>query len=161
MDFVMQNQLQNAWCWAAVTVSCSKYYNSDSQWSQCLLVNKALEQTTACIDGSTPECNQPWYLDKALQITENLQSFIQGSQDVDTVQTQMNENKPLGVRIGWKFGGGHFVVISNIDCSKSTPVLTIDDPYFGRSYVTFDTFVTNYKNSGKWSHTYFTKKEGE
>jgi hypothetical protein len=37
--FMMQTQLQDNWCWAAVATSASLHYNSSSGWTQCRVAN--------------------------------------------------------------------------------------------------------------------------
>src|SRR5690606_26882557 len=65
---------------------------------------------------------------------------------------------PICVRIGWKGGGGHFVVIHGISSVSKDYYLHIADPFFGSSIQSLSHFASNYRNNGQWTHTYFTKK---
>jgi hypothetical protein len=67
-------QQQTNWCWAAVSTSVSHFYSSASGWSQCTVANAALPRTDCCGVGAPDplRCNRPWYLDKALHVTGNL-----------------------------------------------------------------------------------------
>lgn len=152
--FTMEAQSQTEWCWAAVTVSVSMFYSTMSTWSQCSLVNDQLGQTTCCANGSTTQCNQPYYLDLSLTRTGNLASVTTGTATMAQVQSEIDANRPLGVRIGWPNGGGHFVVIDGY----STPNdLDIQDPWYGPSTIDYNTFLTAYQGTGSWTHSYRTK----
>jgi hypothetical protein len=157
-EYDMEMQQQQAWCWATVTVCTSHFYDSDSPWKQCSLVNDALGQSSCCNDGSTPECDVPWYLDKALEITGNLESYSSGSESIDSLLAQLDENRPVGARVA--FGtAGHFVMITGV--SPDREMIMIEDSYFGSSYIMYEKFKSHYKGIGVWSHSYFTKpKQG-
>jgi hypothetical protein len=66
LNFAMQTQLQSEWCWAATSSSVSHFYDLASTFTQCSIVNNQQNQMTCCADGSTPQCNTPWYLNQAL-----------------------------------------------------------------------------------------------
>jgi len=153
MTFTMEHQTQTNWCWAAVSTSVSKYFKPASTWTQCRVVNAELGQRTCCVNGGTAACNKPWYLDRALTRTGNFKA-ITGVAPQTNVSTEMTGKRPLCARIGWSGGGGHFVAIT--DVSRKT--LTIDDPWYGRSYYAYSTFKTAYKGTGAWTHSYYTKK---
>ncbi len=155
-EYTMAMQQQPAWCWSTVTACTSRFYDNKSTWTPCQIVNTALNQTTCCEDGSTTECDVPWYLDKALKITGNLVSFSKGDETIDTVLEQLNDNRPLGIRIA--FGtAGHFVVITGVGANNE--MVAVEDSYFGPSYIKYETLKTKYKGSGVWSHSYFTKPD--
>jgi hypothetical protein len=110
LGFAIQNQTHTNWCWAAVAVSVSVFYQPASAWTQCSLVNTQLNQATCCQNGSTPTCNQPHHLDQALTRTGNLNQFVVGPISLGQVQAEINQQRVLGVRIGWPNGlVGHFV----------------------------------------------------
>lgn len=155
MDYQMQHQLQNAWCWSAVSTSTSVFYDEHSPWTQCSLVSKVLNQPGCCQDGSTPQCNQPYYLDKGLGATGNLESVSTGAQTPTTVQTQMDAIRPLAIRVGWQGGGGHFILISGI--GEEQTMVAVQDPWFGPSYIKYNVLVEKYQGMGHWTHSYFTK----
>ena len=152
--FQMQHQQQTNWCWAGVSTSVSKYYNRASGWTQCTVVNSALGQTTCCQSGGSSQCNQPWYLDRALQITGNYTSMQAGSIPAAQLQGQSNGMHPTGIRIGWSGGGGHFIVGSGV--SQNNSMVMVEDPWYGSSYITYSTLQNAYQGTGSWTHTYFT-----
>lgn len=154
--FAMQTQLQTQWCWSACSVSVSTSYDSTSTWTQCSLVNAELGQTTCCQNGSTAQCNQPWYLDLALTRTGNLASWAGGTATMAQVKSEIRNGRPLGARIGWSGGGGHFVMIAGYRCSAADDWLDIRDPISGSTDVTLATFTSSYQGTGSWTHSYYT-----
>lgn len=75
-----------------------------------------------------------------------------------TVRTEIDNGNPLGARIGWNQGGGHFVAIFGYDdTDEANELLSIGDPWSGNSIVAYDEFTSNYQGSGKWTHSYFTR----
>lgn len=159
LNFTMQQQQQSEWCWAAVSTSAALFYNPASPWTQCTLVNAQLNQTTCCQGGSASPCNQPWFLESALQATGNLDHFSTGSEPLPSVENQIAKGAPLGVRIGWQGGGGHFIAVVGYDDSQpGAETVTVADPLYGPSIVSYSTFLNSYQGSGSWTHSYFTKQ---
>lgn len=155
--FVMQKQLQTQWCWSAVATSTSIFYNSLSIWTQCLLANAALQQTTCCTNPGSSVCNISWYLDRALGITGNLVSVVGSAAAFNDIQDQTNQGLPLGARQGWSGGGGHFMILTGVNNLNNTQMVAVEDPWYGPSYIPYNTFVSGYHGTGKWTHTYYTK----
>src|SRR5215213_5528656 len=81
LDFTMQLQTEDNWCWAAAATSVSHFYRSNSPWSQCLVANAELEQINCCDSPAPGPCDVPWYLDRALARTENFTEFVYGTVD--------------------------------------------------------------------------------
>ncbi|HEX8738108.1 MAG TPA: papain-like cysteine protease family protein [Pyrinomonadaceae bacterium] len=156
LNFNMQAQQQNQWCWSAVGTSTSLFYNSSSIWTQCSLANQQLGQTTCCQNGGSPACNQPWYLDRALQAVGNLDHLVGGTITYPQVQQEINAARPLGSRIGWAGGGGHFVILDGYN-TAGAQFLSIRDPWYGSSTYTYTAFSTAYQGNGSWTHSYYTK----
>jgi hypothetical protein len=157
LAFTMQHQQQTQWCWAAVSTSVSLYYDTSSTWTQCTVVNAELNQTTCCQNGATAACNQPWYLDRALQRTGNLDGFSGGTTAFADVRTEIDAGRPLGTRVGWSGGGGHFAVIEGYKPGPTEQRVAIDDPWYGASDLTYNTFATSYQGTGSWTHSYTTE----
>jgi hypothetical protein len=154
LSFAMQSQEQSNWCWSAVATSTSLFYDTSSGWVQCTVVNDELGQTTCCADGSTTDCNQVWFLERALTRTNNLNTWQAGSLSASAIRSQLSAGRPLGVRIGWSGGGGHFVILHGIDSSST---VTVSDPIYGTSTMSLSTFKTNYQGTGSWTHSYLTR----
>jgi hypothetical protein len=153
LHFTIQHQRQTQWCWAAVTASVAAYYQQPN-WTQCRVVTLVLGQGYCCLVGvgSSASCNQPWYLDRALDRVGNLGSVTSAPLQLQQVLSEMDADRPVGVRIGWAGGGGHFVAIGGY----SQNVMDVCDPWFGPSTIDYITFRTRYQGMGRWTHSYRT-----
>jgi hypothetical protein len=151
----VQQQLESNWCWAACSTSVSHFYSSASKWTQCSVAGAELKQKDCCADGASAACNQPWYLDRALKRTGN-GSGSGGTLPIAAIRAQIDKGRPVGARIGWAGGGGHFVVISGC-LDDRTGILEVRDPIYGTSEVPIATFAASYQGSGSWTHSYYTE----
>lgn len=156
LPLTVEIQLQTQWCWAACSASVSHFYDPGSSWTQCTVVNAELGQTGCCRDGSSGQCNRPWYLDLALARTGSLATWTDGTAPLPTIRSQIDAARPVGARIGWASGGGHFVMISGF-LDDATGLLEVRDPIFGTSEISIASFASSYQGSGSWTHTYYTK----
>ena len=74
------------------------------------------------------------------------------------MQQEIDNDDPMGARIQWTQGGGHFVSIYGYDDSDAAKfLLVIGDPWYGVSIVAIDQFTKNYLGMGSWTHSYLTK----
>ncbi len=102
----VQRQAQSNWCWAACTSSVAAFFERESRLTQCELANEAHDQRGCCAEGSTEKCNRPWYLDRALKLADRFGRKSKGAADWATIQREIDAGRPIGVRIGWRGGGG-------------------------------------------------------
>src|SRR5262249_55347389 len=109
LRFTRQQQEQTQWGWAAVSVSVNLFYHPTSGQTQCAVANAAMGQTTCCQNGSSAQCNQPWFLDQALTIVGNLNAWSPGKAPLASIKAEINACRPFCLRIGWNGGGGHFI----------------------------------------------------
>jgi hypothetical protein len=79
------------------------------------LANEAFGQTTCCQDGDSSECNRGWYIDQALKIVHNFDSYQGSAVSQVIVNYQIDVGRPLEVGVSWSKGGGHSVVIDAYD----------------------------------------------
>jgi len=158
IPFTLQHQNEMQWCWAAVTASVAAYYQNLG-WTQCNLANNQFGQTTCCTNGSSTACNEPWYLDRALGRVGNLANFTAGALSLTQIQSEIDAGRPIGVRIGWPGGGGHFVTITGYSDQN---VINVQDPWYAPqgAAVDYRTFRFVYQGSGQWTHTYQTTRLG-
>ena len=156
LAFAMQKQQQTNWCWAAVSASVARFYRPATPWArQCRVASRELGQT-CCPAGARPGvCNVPWYLERALARVKHLQHWANGTATLPQSQGEISTGRPLGARVGWAAGGGHFVVLSGF--STAGNLVTVDDPIYGRSTLPLATFQSSYQGSGTWAHTYWTR----
>lgn len=153
---VMQQQNQTQWCWAAVTASVATFYRNQG-WTQCRVANQLLGQTTCCVSGSSSACNEPWYLDQALNRVGDLNNYVAVALSWNQIQSEIDGGHPIGVRIGWAGGGGHFVALSGY---TNGGYVEVQDPWFGPSPQLYTTFRSSYQGSGVWTHSYRTIPPG-
>ena len=132
--FNMQMQTQSNWCWAATSTSVSHFYWFWSTWAQCRVANGELGHSDCCNSPVPSACNMPWYLDKALTRTNNFVS-ITGQVSFQQVRDEINAGRPVGARIGWNGGGGHFMVIYGYSRFFGMEYFDIDDPIYGKSHL--------------------------
>ncbi|MBS0425533.1 MAG: C39 family peptidase [Proteobacteria bacterium] len=156
LSFNMQSQTESNWCWAATSTSVSHFYWLWSTWTQCRVANGELGHSDCCNNPVPSACNIPWYLDKALTRTNNFVSMM-GQASFQQVKDEIDAGRPVGTRIGWNGGGGHFMVIYGYSRVLNLEYFDIDDPIYGKSHLTVSDFASNYQGSGTWTHTYFTK----
>lgn len=155
LPFSMQQQQQTEWCWAATSSSVSVYYDpSNSPWTQCKVVNAEQSQNTCCQNGGSSPCNQPWYLDKSLTRTRNYDHYTTGNLSINDLDTELAKGRPVGTRIGWSGGGGHFMVLAGASVSEKR--VHVHDPIYGDQDYDYDAYCNSYQGSGTWTHTYYT-----
>jgi len=152
LAFFMQPQQQSQWCWAAVAASVSAFFNPSTTWIQCSIVNAEFDRTDCCVNGSSVDCNKPWYIDLGLQRTGNFRSKSTGAGTMTDVSQDIDISRPLLVRIGWSGDGGHAVAIDGYH--RGLDMVAIDDPWYGASDVSLAIFQTAYQGSGSWTHSY-------
>jgi len=157
LGFTMQHQLASNWCWAATSNSVSHFYWWWSTWTQCKIANAELGRTDACDTPTPAGANVPWYLDRALDRTKNFVSITAGQASFAQIRAEIDAGRPMGARIGWSGGGGHFMVIYGYSTWFGQEFVDIDDPIYGKSHLTLSDFSTNYQGSGTWTHYYITK----
>jgi hypothetical protein len=157
LTFAMQSQQQLNWCWAAVAVSVAQFYLPASPWSQqCDVAGHELTKS-CCPPGSNAACDIPWYLDLALQRVGHLNTWAAGPVPAATIQGEIDADRPLGTRIAWNTGGGHFVVLSGYSSPAAGHFVTVEDPFWGQSILPLAMFQTAYQGTGSWSHAYLTQ----
>src|SRR5215210_2812792 len=125
LAFDMQPQTQSNWCWSATATSVSHFYWFISTWTQCRVANSELNRSDCCNSPVPSACNVPWYLDRALTRTNNFVS-ITGPANFEQVRAEIDAGRPVGARVGWSGGGGHFMVIYGYSFIGVTEFFDID-----------------------------------
>lgn len=154
LGFHVPLQEQTNWCWAAVAVGVAARYGA--AWQQCNLAGLELGQH-CCPAGTNPvACNVPYYLDRALTRVGHFRSMVAGSVPLNPQAiTAINANEPIGVRIEWPGGTGHFIAIAGYS-TNGGQFVDVEDPWYSASTVSYATLQTAYKATGAWTHTYWT-----
>jgi len=153
INFIMQQQQCGQWCWAAAAVSVCAFFNPNQTWTQCSLVNAEFNRPDCCVVGCSQACNQPWYLSNALQRTGNYVALASGVCTMNQIKQEIDNNRPLCVRIEWNGGGGHIVAIDGYN--QSLDMVAVDDPSAGSSDIDLTIFQTAYQGVGTWTHSYW------
>jgi hypothetical protein len=154
------SQQQTNWCWAAVAASVSSYYDAASAWSQCSVANSSLPRSDCCGQGAADptKCNRAWCLGKALNSTSNLAQMLSRRLSLAEIRTDLARNSPVGSRVEWPGGGGHFqVIIGWLVSDDGTEYIDVSDPWYEDSQVAFSEFAESYQLRGEWTHSYLTK----
>lgn len=183
----MQPQLQSNWCWASVSVSTALFYDPSNTATQCSLANEAFGQANnCCVNGSSSACNQPYFLQESLGWVGHLNMYYQQAFTTEQIIGELDAGRPLGARIQWNAGGGHFVLIYGYNTNAPTlaaaptptlgptptptptptpapapapapPTISIADPWYGASVIAIANFAAKYQGGGTWTHSYTTK----
>lgn len=157
-SFSMQTQLQQEWCWAAVSASVAIFFGSTT-WTQCKVAAAELSPLDCCGQDASSGCNQAWYLDRALTRVGHFGRLDSSSSPFSDVQAEINGGRPLGCRIQWNGNSGaHFVALGGWStAADGTEYVDVYDPYYGLVQKTYNDFVSSYRNAGDdWTHSYFT-----
>lgn len=165
--FSMYHQEQSHWCWVATAVSVSHYYDQASPWIQCLVVDDEFgspSDSTCCRDdlGPTPACNRPWWVYLGLKRVGH-DGQIENGGTAALLENEIAARRPIVTDILWSGGGGHNTVINgyadiviSVDPYVLERYLYIEDPYYGQSFIPYNTFRMAYQGSGQWTSTYYT-----
>jgi hypothetical protein len=155
VKFPMQRQTESEWCWAAASVSVAHYYDANSSWTQCKMVNAQTGRSDCCQDPGSSNCNQPGYLDDALSRTGHLASWNGSTASMNDLLNNLSAANPVCIRIGWSGGGGHFIAATGSELSDT---VIVNDPLVdGTRVVTYDTLAHAYDGNGTWTHSYHLK----
>jgi hypothetical protein len=173
----MQHQGQTEWCWSAVAICVAQLMGNPGQWTQCSLATAQLNPTNGgcCPDGSNPtECNVTTQLEACLGLVQHLRTPTnaspnptEGVPDPSIIMQEIDNNRPIGVRIAWDESGdqGHFVLVTGYDNSTSDFAVWINDPENPEGAPPFQYSLVALQNSGyqsssgktgSWSFSYFT-----
>lgn len=160
MQFPIQKQTEDKWCWAAVSASVDNYFSPADLMQQCTVARDVLNALDCCTNPDS--YNTGASLELALQKVGRFKQIFAGPAKFADVCAQLNANLPVGARIAWNQGGAHFVVITGFTVSPSgQQVLSIADPLFRNSTVYYNDFVSAYQaktnGGGKWTHTYYVQ----
>ena len=163
MPVTMIPQQESNWCWAAVTVTVNALFSPGSTLMQCDVAKPVLVSETqikGAVDccANPEQCNIPAYLQDALSWAGNLSLAEHGYLDFVGVTTEIDAGRPIGVRIQWSDGGGHFILIDGYrEFSSGVPQVHVADPYYGPSYLFYSDLVNAYQDNGIWTDTYFVQ----
>ena len=161
--FVMQQQQESEWCWAAVSQAIKTFFSPTSALTQCTIAHPVLtmEQSipagTNCCENPTA-CNVPATLQDALKVTQNLNLIVDSSVSFEQVKSELSDGHPIGVRIQWSNGSAHFIAIDGYrEFSSGEQQVLVADPLMpdgSASYIDYDDLLDFYDQDGTWSATF-------
>jgi hypothetical protein len=158
LAFTMQAQVYSNWCWAATSTSVAKFYSAASAWTQCKVACAEKSLTTCCNTPVPAPCNTYGTLGTSLTTVGHFnKSELAPATTFAKVKAEIQAGRPIGARTAWSGGGAHFVAIYGYQDYGGQQYLMVDDPISGKQTMTWATFQTKYRNSGTWTHTYYTK----
>jgi hypothetical protein len=109
-------------------------------------------------------CDTDGYLDAALKTTGNYSSS-EGTGDGQDIVAEISNGRPVGLRIQWPLGGGHFIGVSWAGQESDGQIYfaTTDPIYKTGSYAVSAMQSGQYGENtdgtplnGTWTDTYFT-----
>jgi len=156
MSYPMADQEMRLWCWAAVSLSVEKYFNSLTESTQCTIAS-AVKNKTCCADKES--CNRADDLRYALSSVRRFRQMFEGQLSFESVRDSIREGFPVCARIGWYEGGGHYVVITGYRTTTSGErYVAVADPAFPSLTWLYDEFRDAYCGHGTWTHTYLVQQ---
>ncbi len=170
MRFDLQMQEQTNWCWAAVTTSLLTFFHPDEPRTQCEIVRETLRDTEhdpeedCCGTGKRDLCNRVCKLPDALDSMGLLSIRCNYPLELHEIRQQIDLGLPLAIRIEWKKGGGHFVMITGVlpqdPRGDGHTWIRIADPLRESAvYITYNALKKRYRGDGEWTHTYMFEAE--
>ena len=163
LDFAMQQQTLENWCWAAVAASVTTYFqrvDPADVASQCQIVQGCLAAQTpvGAPDCRNEACNQTFYLEKALGAVHHLDgSAFSLYPTYDSIASViMNRRTPIGVRLA-RGAFGHFVLIVGFDDDNGAQDLFVADPLYSPSQYSYRipyNTLCRQADGTVWTHTY-------
>jgi hypothetical protein len=160
-------------CWAVVGLGVASYYDqlagSAARWTQLcefvVAVFSSHDGTSpddlGCCEGQRvlgPDCNQPFDLPDALEVTKNRGRVLNSPLEYDQLKTEIDMKRPIGIEIQ-SDSGNHFVVVFGYDETNGQRV-AVGDPAPDaptNALILYDELVKDYRQSGgQWIQTYCT-----
>jgi hypothetical protein len=160
LDFKGQFQKQTNWCWAAACASVNNFYNDTDparhprSYEQCEIVGDQCPGKQCCEDPG--QCNVQGWLDIALTFVGHLNKFVEGAPTefggFAVIQHEIDNKRPVAVRIELANGREHFVVIYGYGPDFQLVVWN-PAPAKGRTETSMFSWLSDI---GIWQDTYFT-----
>ena len=158
INFVMQHQEQTNWCWDATSVSVAKFYDPATTWTQGGLANTTFGRNDCSVAaGQVSPCNWGQWPDGPLQTVKHLNQRLNNALTSAQLGAQIAKTAPVVVNIAWAGGGGHIVALRGRSQVGGVEHVSVGDPWYGDSDVTYDNFRNTYQGSGAWTVSYQTQ----
>lgn len=160
LPIAVEPQLRSRWCWAAIASAVAAYYKTMSigqhQIADSLIAGPGLKNGPYTNEDLF-EKNVNFKLDVALKYVQCFSHWTIGKPVFERIQFEINQGRPLGVRLEWFKGGAHYILVNGYNDQEES--IMIEDPLHGPGILRFDRFPENYRESGAvWTETFFTNK---
>jgi hypothetical protein len=166
LNFQIEHQCRDQWCWAAVAASICGFYEDDPLPTQCELANQFLfPGQDCCQPGASEVCNIPYALDLVLNQLGHLVQPPQGVVAFEDLDLEVSQKQqPIALRIMFSdMVTAHFVVVvGSATDDTGNHVVKIADPSSAAGNMTtiaFSALGNDYRPGSTWDQTYFTAKK--
>lgn len=161
LEIQLEQQLRSRWCWVSLASAIARYYKT-MQVEQARLADELVKITDTEYEIYSPEerlqKNVNFKLDVALKHVRCFSHWSTGKPNFERVKFEINQGRPLCVRLEWRKGGAHYIMIKGYGCENGT--VLIDDPLHGTCRMSFNDFPEKYMVSGAvWTETYWTNNK--
>jgi len=149
------NQEQTEWCWAACAQMVLQFYG-DSTVQQCDLATQLFGEPTCCSDPSSALCNEPAQVPDIAGVYASRgrnANLVIGSVPFETLQDEINANRPVEIGFAWNDGTGHQALVCGWNVDDTGPYLLVNDPRWGSGAVYYVNLVAAY-GWGSWQWTW-------
>ncbi|WP_436229489.1 papain-like cysteine protease family protein [Caballeronia sp. LjRoot29] len=158
IQFPLVTQQKEFWCWAAVSLSMRIFYQRNGNgMQQCQLAQAVFPGHACCSPGYA--CDEPAELELAMKRAGVNANRLDRALNQAEITQQINDSRPVGVRVAWDPLHGHFVSIYGIYGGSAGDVwieVADPDPDVGEKSTLLTSLTSCYRGTGYWSNSYLT-----
>ena len=164
LEFHIEHQAKDQWCWAAVAASVCRFYQDAQTQTQCGLANQFLSPgEDCCQDDASDNCNTPFALDIVLNQLRHLVQPSRGVVQFEELDHEVAVNqRPVAVRVMLSdLLTSHFVVVVGCAIEAGIEIVKVADPSDATGNMTsipYSALANDYRPGALWDQTYFTAK---
>jgi Peptidase_C39 like family len=154
LDFKGEWQEQTQWCWAAACASISSYYagrGRGEKYKQCEIVQHVMNISSCDCCREPGRCNVQGSMDVGMKFIRHYVERTDEAARLEVIKAEIDNQRPVGVRVQLGTGEEHIVVIVGYDHSSQ---LYVWNPARGYIKTDMNNWVTHV---GWWQNTCFTK----
>jgi hypothetical protein len=148
------SQEQTEWCWAACAQMVLQFYGNSSV-QQCDLASKLFGEP-CCANPDSPLCNEPAQVPDLAGVYAQWGRnavLVPGDVPFETLQSEINANRPIEIGFIWNDGTGHQVLVCGWNIDGTGPYLLVNDPKWGSGAVYYSNLQAAY-GWGSWKWTW-------
>ncbi len=148
-------QEQKQWCWAGCANMVLRYYDNTAV-RQCDFANWLFGLSGCCDTPSSTLCDRPCQVRDVSRVYKNWSirsSTIKGTVTFATLQSEINDGRPVEVAYDWNGGGGHAAIVTGYGTNNTGPFVRVNDPAYGSGGIYYTDLLTAY-GWGTWCYTW-------